>query len=288
MDRYALLVDAGYFFAAGAEACFDPVPSRREIRLANPAQAIAGLKQRSAALCDNIQLLRVYWYDAMPGPTPSVEQNELALQNGVKLRLGVLNSYGQQKGVDSLLVTDLIELARNGAIADAVVLSGDEDLRVGVQVAQSYGLRVHLLGAGDIKRNTSRTLRMEADSFSVIDTEWFRANLEHFVADDVEPAVAAQSFAPVDVIEGEALNEAAERVSRSLLGSLDLRALQQLKNHFEVSKLVPLEYDPRLIGMTSSAMKDDNFTKDELRTIRGVFVTTVRTMYQELKAESAG
>ena len=66
----------------------------------------------------------------------------------MKLRLGQLNSEGQQKGVDSLIVTDLIELARNKAISDAVVLTGDEDIRVGVQIAQSLGVRVHLLGIG--------------------------------------------------------------------------------------------------------------------------------------------
>jgi uncharacterized LabA/DUF88 family protein len=34
-----------------------------------------------------------------------------------------------------LIGTDLIELARNHAISDAVLLSGDEDLRIGVQIA---------------------------------------------------------------------------------------------------------------------------------------------------------
>ena len=46
---------------------------------------------------------------------------------------------GRQKGVDSLIVTDLIELARNHAISDAVLLAGDEELRIGVQIAQSLG-----------------------------------------------------------------------------------------------------------------------------------------------------
>ena len=56
--------------------------------------------------------------------------------DNVKLRLGQLNSAGQQKGVDSLIVTDLMELARNKAISDAVVVTGDEDIRIAVQIAQ--------------------------------------------------------------------------------------------------------------------------------------------------------
>ena len=63
----------------------------------------------------------------------------------MKLRLGIVNLAGQQKGVDSLIVTDLVELARNHAITDAILLSGDEDLRIGVQIAQSFGVRVHLI-----------------------------------------------------------------------------------------------------------------------------------------------
>ena len=79
---------------------------------------------------------------------PSQEQLDLAHSDDVKLRLGFINEYGQQKGVDSLIVTDLVELARNHAISDAVILSGDEDIRIGVQIAQSFGVRAHLTGSG--------------------------------------------------------------------------------------------------------------------------------------------
>lgn len=64
----------------------------------------------------------------------------------MKVRLGFVNSVGEQKGVDSLIVTDMIALARNRAISDAVLMSGDEDLRVGVQQAQELGVRAGCLG----------------------------------------------------------------------------------------------------------------------------------------------
>ena len=69
MERFALLVDAGYFFAAGAEAAFGSGVPRREIRLVDPERAIQDLHEQAAALCGDLQLLRVYWYDAMPGPS---------------------------------------------------------------------------------------------------------------------------------------------------------------------------------------------------------------------------
>jgi hypothetical protein len=39
----------------------------------------------------------------------------------VKVRLGFVNSVGEQKGVDWLIVTDMIALARNRAISDAAL-----------------------------------------------------------------------------------------------------------------------------------------------------------------------
>jgi uncharacterized LabA/DUF88 family protein len=88
----------------------------------------------------------VYWDDGAISPKLTFEHSTLAHMDYVKLRLGFVTGRGQQKGVDSLIVTDLIDLARNRAINDAVVLSGDEDIRIGVQIAQSFGVRVHLIG----------------------------------------------------------------------------------------------------------------------------------------------
>jgi hypothetical protein len=283
MDRFALLVDAGYFFAAGSEAAFGSTLTRREVRLVDPALAVTELHQQAAALCGDVQLLRVYWYDAMPGPALSLEQSELALQSGLKMRLGVLNNVGQQKGVDSLVVTDLLDLARNRAVTDAVVLSGDEDIRVGVQIAQSYGLRVHLWGAGDTARNVSRTLRMEADSFVGIEDEWFARTLERVPDASPEGETPVEPRLVVEPIEGESLESAADRVARELLSGLDSRGIQQLDAVFQIGQTVPVEYDRRLIAATARVMGGTRFTPAEMRTVRGVFVTAVRDLLEEAR-----
>lgn len=279
MDRFALLVDAGYFFAGGSEAAFGMVLPRRDLRLRDTGVAVDELHQQAGALCGGLPLLRVYWYDAMPGPQLSLEQSELALQPGLKLRLGVLNNVGQQKGVDSLVVTDLIDLARNRAIADAVVLSGDEDIRVGVQLAQSYGLKVHLWGAGDTAHNVSNALRMESDTFTAIENSWFQSSLER-VDRQVDSGQAHIPAAPVavDIIEGESLESAADRVSVEILSALDRRDQQQLEAHFRLDQRVPVEYDRRLIAATAAALGGTRFSNDEMRTVRGVFVTVVRRL----------
>ena len=96
-----------------------------------------------------------------------------------KLRLGQLNSEGQQKGVDSLIVTDLMELARNKAISDAVIVTGDEDVRVGVQIAQSLGVRVHLLGFVGPKASQSISLQQESDTLEI----WDKPKIASFLRD---------------------------------------------------------------------------------------------------------
>jgi len=275
MERFALLVDAGYFFAAGAEAAFGSGVPRREIRLVDPERAIQDLHEQAAALCGDLQLLRVYWYDAMPGPSLSLEQSELALQSGLKLRLGVLNNVGQQKGVDSLIVTDLIDLARNRAVVDAVLLSGDEDLRVGVQIAQSFGLRVHLWGAGNTAQNVSRSLRMEADSFAAIDSDWFVRSFEHVPDPRTDIGMGQEASIVLEAIDGESLQAAAERVAQELLSDLDARGVEQLVAVFKLGQSVPNEYDRRLIGATARLMGGTRFSPSEMREIRGVFVSVV-------------
>ena len=90
-------------------------------------------------VASDCRLLRIYWYDGILWSNrPSIEQDVIGQSENAKLRLGLVYSRGQQKGVDSLIVTDLIELARNRAIADALILSGDEDITIGVQVAQTH------------------------------------------------------------------------------------------------------------------------------------------------------
>lgn len=68
----------------------------------------------------------------------------------VNFRAGLVNSKGQQKGVDSLIVTDLFELASNRAVADAALVTGDSDLAIGIELAQKKGVRIAVLGLEDL------------------------------------------------------------------------------------------------------------------------------------------
>jgi hypothetical protein len=78
MSRYAVFVDAGYFFAAAAVAISGSTASRRNISINSSADLTRALFQKAMAQCGNSALLRIYWYDALQGPRMSLEQAALA------------------------------------------------------------------------------------------------------------------------------------------------------------------------------------------------------------------
>lgn len=161
MDRFAVFVDAGYLYAAGGK-----VTCGRKTRAAfdfDPVGFMGTLLPRLKEM-SGLPLLRTYWYDGAKRGIPTVQQQNVASLPSVKLRLGRLNSKNQQKGVDALIYHDLITLASTRSIADAFLLSGDEDLREGVRAAQGAGVRVGLVGIdeGDT-RNQSPELCDEVD-----------------------------------------------------------------------------------------------------------------------------
>lgn len=168
MHRYAVFVDAG-FLTAGAASLLTGSPKRNRLSLDFEAMRIA-LEKLGTDLATPSTMLRIYWYDAATDAKPTSWHDSLSDQPSVKVRLGHLRGNPpRQKGVDTLLVRDLIVLAEQRAIADAVLIAGDEDIREGVVYVQERGIRVHLVvmeGAG-----SSRTLRQEADSVFCLDRD---------------------------------------------------------------------------------------------------------------------
>jgi uncharacterized LabA/DUF88 family protein len=198
--RVGIFVDAGYFFKRCALVALEQIVHRDDIEL----DINALLAELSAVRTDRTmsQLLRIYWYDAAKHGQMTHSQLNLAWHDNVKVRLGSLSVDNQQKGVDSLIVTDLCELARNGAIVDAIVLSGDEDVRVGVQIAQTHGVRVHLLGIGPAGKSQSHQLMWEADTC----TQWDETHVAKFVKfpkHERTPKVAAVAQAVPVTATGE-------------------------------------------------------------------------------------
>jgi hypothetical protein len=141
LDRFSLFIDAGYLNAGGRVA--NGLPRGAPLR-------VEGHPLISQLVCDarghsSLDVLRAYWYDAATDAVATPAQREIARLRSVKLRLGRLVN-GRQKGVDALVIRDLMTLARERAIAAAYLVSGDEDLREGVLAAQDMGVQVFLVG----------------------------------------------------------------------------------------------------------------------------------------------
>lgn len=145
MGNVCIFVDAGYLFKQGSGAIFSAKLGRHEVGF-DARKFVEDLADWVGQRYPHDELLRTYWYDGAQQGVPTPEQLDVAALPFVKLRLGRINSSGQQKGVDTLIVRDLMVLSQERSIHRAVVLSGDEDLREGVEYVQDRGVRVAVVG----------------------------------------------------------------------------------------------------------------------------------------------
>ncbi len=240
----AIFVDAGYLYAQGSALLAGHKQPRTQIAL-DIEKALDHLKAFARQRAEGERLLRIYWYDGLQrSGRLSSEQEQVAGAFPVKLRLGVVNSNGDQKGVDSLIVTDLIELARNRAITSAVLVSGDEDIRVGVQIAQTFGVQVHLLGIRPARGSQSPDLIREADSHGEWDETVLSAMMS--VRDlDVPPPAAAVTIADAP---SSFLSHVGECIADTL-ETLDPAVIAAARRAFKANPTnVPPELDRPTLG----------------------------------------
>lgn len=268
MDRVAVFVDAGYVFAQGSVLLGGKKLPRGEIAL-DHQKAIEACA-RFAEQVAGVRLLRVYWYDGT-STGPTAQHLTLAHLDNVKVRLGFVNSVGEQKGVDSLIVTDMIALARNRAISDAVLLSGDEDLRVGVQQAQEFGVRVHLVGIKPSRGSQSLFLLQEADTTH----EWGGAEVSTFLTCKPKPIAAAVAAAlmvqPPDAGSTDPLGQVAVKVA----AALDKAVLPALVQSFENAGQLPRDVDRQLLAGGRSEIGRD-LEPTEKKSVRAAFIAACR------------
>ena len=266
MDRTAVFIDAGYLFASGARLLSGARLTREELFL--DSDALLTTFTRLAQELTGLPLLRIYWYDASYG-APTTQQIALAYQPNLKLRLGQLNQQGQQKGVDSLLILDLVTLARNRAMSDALVMTGDEDIRVGVQQAQELGVRIHLIGVTPARENQSGTLVQDADTLRELSAEEVRV----FLA--LTPPAAAQGWANASSSSHTYAGPALAAVARRIANELGQGELDVVRQEFS-SRLLPARIDRQLLVAGSSEIGGGALTSEQKRELRGEFIKILR------------
>jgi uncharacterized LabA/DUF88 family protein len=273
MQQIAIFVDAGYLHAQGSALLTGQKKLRPQIIL-DVSLTLQKLQELSQGCALGSRLLRTYWYDGLTRTGRlSSEQEQIANAPYAKLRLGTVNSRGEQKGVDSLIVTDLIDLARNRALTDAVLVSGDEDIRIGVQIAQTFGVRVHLLGIKPARGSQSPDLIQEADSHH----EWTEDVLKlimSFVPDEASslPVGAMHGVATTASLDGtETFIEIVQKSIDDTLDSLEQQVLDSaIKAYRANTHSVPPELDRPTLGRLRSILKRD-LSEDERKTYRAHF-----------------
>lgn len=275
MTRTAVFVDAGYLHAQGSALLAGQKQPREQIIL-DIDRTLRHLRKFCNENAPDERLLRVYWYDGLQrNGRMSSEQEQIAGAQFAKLRLGVVNSNGDQKGVDSLIVTDLIDLARNRAITSAVLMSGDEDIRIGVQIAQTFGVQFHLLGIKPAKGSQSPDLIRESDTHH----EWDESIISDIMV--IRPIVQKSANFPDSDLGGVPLTAFIETTDFSIFGkqaidevfqSLDSAVAANAILAFKANPSnVPPELDRPALGRLRSLLKrelSDSERKDYRKQFR--------------------
>ncbi len=269
MNRVAVFIDAGYLYAASIKAVTGMKQSRSAITLAYE-DFLPFIIERAQHLSGR-ELLRVYWYDGTStGPTGA--HRKLAYQANVKLRLGMVSLSGEQRGVDSLLIMDMANLAQNRAMSDVVLLTGDEDIRVGVVLAQQYGVRVHLVGIPDPEgeRNQSSMLLQEADTTSFIQGE----DLARFIS--VNERINDETDSIDDSDSNDSPSTLLHEAVQLVLSGLPIDELEQIRESLGAgAQSVPAQIDRQLLIAGRQRLQRD-LVGYEKRQLRNLFSQELR------------
>ena len=189
MDRCALFVDASYVLADGALAVHG-TRNRDSVSwdYTGLLKLLGGLSRDRTGL----PLLRCYWYDTAADGSRAAEHDCLADVPGVKLRLTKARP-NRKEGVEAEIRKDLTALARNRAISDVIIVSGEEDLAPVIAEVQDLGIRtvlLHISADGDWA--VSRALRQECDDIIDVAAGHLRPYVD--LIHGAEPELAAGGY----------------------------------------------------------------------------------------------
>jgi len=285
LQRIAVFVDAAHLFQQGGASLAGVRAERSDLLLDVPA-AISELKEAAASRSHECSLLRIYWYDAaVSGGHLTSDQAVLACSDDVKLRLSGAHAFGQHKGSISMMIADLLELSRQRAIAEALIVSGDEEARFGVQIAQSFGVRVHLLRLAPSRPSE---LLYEADT----GLEWRREIVSRFLGlrrgpeHGLPPSIALGaegcSAGPPSYLCSDPRDwePALENAAKEFVDTLEESDLDALEVYWTTSRGVPSELDRRLLPHARVAIGRD-LDQPEKRFVRSCFQKYVMRRFEE-------
>ena len=274
MITNAVFVDAGYMYRMGADLAFagEVVPrSETSLDVGYFTHELMALIDTTYPADDH---LRTYWYDgALPFTAWSEEHNKVAFQPSVKLRLGTINDAGLQKGVDTLIIRDLMTLSQERSIQRAIVISGDEDLREAIEYAQDRGVRVTLLvfpnHSGQM-REVSQRLRATCDEVLQMAPQIFQSTMSRR-SPTARPSVPMKPTpeAPTTIETYAQLELAAEQFGAKC--AQRITSYQDLAEVLRAKPLVPQQFDGQLLREVAEKIGVTTLSYDQKQMTREAF-----------------
>ena len=138
-------------------------------------------------LCGKRRLFRTYYYNVLQDPGQRAESfreqqeflNALRETPYLEVRLGgtkLAQGVPVEKGIDVMLVTDLLHFAWNGLYDIAVLVSGDSDFAYALQAVKNMGKHVEV---AYFESNVSKDLLGVADNRHLLDQDFFKKLWAH-------------------------------------------------------------------------------------------------------------
>jgi uncharacterized LabA/DUF88 family protein len=248
-SNVAVLIDAGYL-----RACAVDLLSTNDL-VFDPGEMRAYVQEFITEHFPTQRLLRIYWYDATRTGNPTPNQDAMARSDYFTCRLGILGRRvgGEpvQKEVDTLLTLDIVELARNRAVDDIVLITGDRDFRPAVMAAQVYGVRIHLIGVEPVEENQAKALAEACDTNRELD----RAQLAKFCGFDLAALERARytnllpkiSLAPALPNTTQTITGPQPEAPAEALSEADIQALLTHAAHEEFKKYINWKTDDEVV-----------------------------------------
>lgn len=272
MDKYVVLVDAGYVYAEGSKLMYGEI---------GPTH-ING-NEFNSAIYDKIEdffvnelqeplprRLRMYWYDAKD------RSQWIAAIPGITLRLGRVNYSGAQKGVDGAIIRDMLTLCDTGKVSDIFLISGDEDLIEGVSKVKDQGVLVHLFQFKTKINNMSHALLNEADGL----LEIHQADMRTAITGPGD-IVDEEKTAPVST---RFLNKELEGELQFLYPSIIQR--YSVKELMTMKPRIPQAIDKLLFKHIEAVESPTDVEDARRREIRGAFWEFVGKLYSGAISEA--
>lgn len=264
---YAIIVDAGYLYAESGHALIGRHVRRGTLDV-NFAKLFHILEQKSNNITYQPRL-KTYWYDAALPHQVIDPNNPIEQVQRTQMRLGYIGLSGEQKCVDTQILADMFELAHYGAITDLVLVSGDDDLRPGVELIRRMGVRVHIIGIQLTNGNSNQAhaLLESADSLDYLTKEDIQRFITYVPDSNQTAGPTTPAEKPAITQNTGSLNQA----MREFIRTCPQKHLDIAYACMEQRQNIPPDIDRHLIGAGRVYYQRAELTQPERSILRAAF-----------------